>query len=322
MYTTNKQKRHFTMKIAENITYLTAIQDDTRIRIFRRTFPDMEDFAGMYVDAYAIISERYVVICDTLLCPNDMQAVMENVRPELATGRQLLVINSHADWDHAWGNCYFTGRQNAPLLAHHHCRERLQSAEAQAELAAYQKRDTTFRNVALTAPTLTFAHDLTLYGGDLTLTLFPAPGHTSDSCALWIPELRLLLAFDSLEAPFPLLESAAGVQPLMTTLQRFLALEPLHVLCSHSTADNTLIHKNLGYMQTLVRRTLQLTHRPTEAELEHGSALIASPFAEFGEEDDGTGTSAFYRQAHENNIRFIINAEIPKENPSRELPLS
>jgi glyoxylase-like metal-dependent hydrolase (beta-lactamase superfamily II) len=303
------------MKIAENITYLAAIQGDTRIRTFRRTFPDMEGFAGMYVDAYAIISERYVVICDTLLCPDDMQVVMENVRPELATGRQLLVINSHADWDHAWGNSYFTGRQNAPLLAHRHCRERLQSAEAQAELAVYQKHNTTFRNVALTAPTLTFTHDLTLYGGDLTLTLFPAPGHTADSCALWIPELRLLLAFDSIEAPFPVLESAAGVQPLMTTLHRFLALEPLHVLCSHSAADSALVHKNLDYIQTLVRRTLQLTHRPTDAEMVYGSALIGSPFAEFGEGDE-TGTSAFYRQAHEENIRFIIKAEIPKENPS------
>jgi glyoxylase-like metal-dependent hydrolase (beta-lactamase superfamily II) len=284
------------------------MQGDTRIRIFRRTFPNMEGFAGMHVDAYAIISERSVVICDTLFCPDDMQAVMENVRPELATGRQLFVINSHADWDHAWGNCYFTGKQNAPLLAHHLCRERLLSIETQVELAAYQKRDTTFRNVALTAPTLTFTHDLTLHGGDLTLTLFSAPGHTADSSALWIPELRLLLAFDSLEAPFPLLESATGVQPLMTTLQHFLALEPLHVLCSHSAADNTLIHKNFGYMQTLVRRTAQLAHRPTDTELKHGSAIIASPFAEFAEEQNETGASAFYRQAHEDNIRFIMQA--------------
>jgi glyoxylase-like metal-dependent hydrolase (beta-lactamase superfamily II) len=306
------------MNLSETLICLPAIHGDTRIRIFRRTFPDMEEFAGMYVDAYAIISERYVVICDTLLCPADMETVMTNVRPELATGRQLLVINSHADWDHAWGNGYFTGQQSAPILAHHHCRTRLLSTEAQTELAAYQKREATFRNVTLTTPTLTFTHALTLYGGDLTLSLFPAPGHTSDSCALWIPELRLLLAFDSIEAPFPLLESAAGVQPLMTTLQRFLTLEPLHVLCSHSTADSALVRKNLDYMQKLVHRTLQLTYRPTDAELEHGSALIDSPFAEFSEGNNGTGLSAFYRQAHEENIRFIISAKTPKESSSRE----
>lgn len=310
------------MKLSEHITRLLPIDNDTRIRIFRRTFPDMKEFAGMYVDAYAVISERYVVICDTLLCPDDMQIVMENVRPELASGRQLLVVNSHADWDHAWGNSYFTGRQNAPLLAHHHCRERLQSTEAQTELAAYQQRDITFRNVTLTAPTLTFTHDLTVHGGDLTLKLLPAPGHTPDSCALWIPELRLLLAFDSLEAPFPLLEDAAGVQPLITTLQRFQALEPLSVLCSHSTANSALIHKNLDYIEKLVQRCQRVLriHRPTDAELEHGSTLIGAPFAAFGGEHDETGASAFYRQAHEENIRFIMQDALNQGSKSISSP--
>ncbi len=309
------------MKLSEHITRLSPINGDTRVRIYRRSFPDMEEFAGMYVDAYSVISARYVVICDTLLCPADMQIVMENVRPELTNGRQLLVVNSHADWDHAWGNSYFTSRQNAPLLAHHHCRERLQSAEAQVELTAYQQRDATFRNVTLTAPNLTFTHDLTIHGGDLTPTLFPAPGHTSDSCALWIPELRLLLAFDSLEAPFPLLENATGVQPLMTTLQRFQTLEPLHVLCSHSKADNALIHKNIDYMQNLEQlcRRLLLTHHPTDAEMEYGSTLIGAPFAEFGGEDEA-GASPFYRQAHEDNIRFIMQDALNQGSKSISSP--
>ncbi len=293
-------------QLSDTITYLPAIQGDTRIRIFRRTFPDMEEFAGMYVDAYAIISTHYVVICDTLLCPEDMETVMTTLRPELAGGRQLLVINSHADWDHSWGNGYFVGQRSAPILAHDACRTRLLSKEEQEQLTAYQKREATFHNVTLTPPTLTFTHDLALYGDDLTFTLFPAPGHTIDSSALWIPELRLLLAFDAIEAPFPLLESADGVQLLMATLQRFLALDPLHVLCSHSTADSALIRKNLDYIQTLVQRAAQITHRPTAAELEHASTLIASPFAEFSH--DETDASAFYRQAHEENIRSILRS--------------
>lgn len=296
------------MTTTDAITCLPAINGDARVRIFRRAFPDMEEFSGMYVDSYVVISQRYVVICDTLLCPADMQTVMEHIRPELTNGRLLLVINSHADWDHVWGNGYFTG---TPLLAHQHCRVRLHSEEAKEELLTYQKRSALFRTVVLTAPTLTFTHGLTLHGGDLTLELFPGPGHSSDSSALWIPELRLLLAFDSIEAPFPLLENATSVQPLISTLQRFLALEPQHVLCSHSKmADDALIRKNLAYMQKLEQRcrTLLLTHHPTGTELEHASELIASPFAEFGAEENGTPASAFYRQAHEDNIRSIIKA--------------
>ncbi len=296
------------MPLAEPIISLPALRNDTRIRIFRRAFPALEELAGMYVDAYVIVTARYVVICDTLLCPADMAFVMEQVRPLLTPGRQLLVINSHADWDHTWGNSYFTGENSTPLLAQQHCRVRMQSPEAQAELVAYQKRDTLFQQVVLTAPTLTFTHGMTLYGGDLTLELFPAPGHSSDSSALWIPELRLLLAFDALEAPFPLLENAASVQPLIGTLQRFLTLQPQQVLCSHSTADNALIHTNMAYIETLLQgcRTLLLTHHPTDAELEHVSELMASPYAAFGAVEDGTPAAAFYHQAHEDNIRFIM----------------
>ena len=297
-------------------TKITTYDNDMRIRIFRRAFPAMEEFAGMHVDAYALFSEHYVIICDTLLCPADMEFVMETVRPEVVARRQLLVLNSHADWDHIWGNGYFSGRQSVPILAHQHCRARIQSEEAQAELAAYQKRDTIFQEVVLTAPTLTFTHGLTVHGGDLTFELFPAPGHTSDSCALWIPELRLLLAFDSLEAPFPLLEDAASVQPLITTLQHFLALQPQHVLCSHSKlADSTLIQKNLDYVQNLEERcrTLLLTRHPDTTELEHASDLIMVPCTESAVEKDGTPASAFYRHAHENNIRFIMQSVMHRQ---------
>ena len=86
-----------TMAPSEQIISLPALQDDTRIRIFRRTFPPMEEFADMHVDAYVIVTERSVVICDTLLSPADMAFVMQHTRPDLTTGRQLLVLNSHAE---------------------------------------------------------------------------------------------------------------------------------------------------------------------------------------------------------------------------------
>jgi glyoxylase-like metal-dependent hydrolase (beta-lactamase superfamily II) len=325
------------MASSVQIISVPALQDDTRIRIFRRTFPPLEEFADMHVDAYVIVTARSVVICDTLLCPADMAFVMQHTRPALATGRHLLVLNSHADWDHTWGNCYFTGNNHAPILAQRLSRTRLQSAEAQAELLAFQQRDTLFQHVALTPPTLTFGgvdargdgdaraytiaplqqpiitDGLTLHGGDLTLELFPAPGHSSDSSALWIPELRLLLAFDSIEAPFPLLENAQSVQPLINTLERFLALHPQHILCSHSkTADAALIHNNLAYIQKLVQRchTLLLNHQPSDAEMEHPSELLASPFVEFAGEVDGTPAATFYQQAHEDNIRSILQSAI------------
>ena len=45
-------------------------------------------------------------------------------------GREVLVVNSHADWDHPWGNNYFTGERRATIIGHELCRARMQSQEA------------------------------------------------------------------------------------------------------------------------------------------------------------------------------------------------
>src|SRR5215831_18367370 len=135
---------------------------DSRIRIFRRSLSVVEPYELMDVDTYVVITTRYVVICDTLLCPEDMAALMQEVRGELQ-GRQLLVVNSHADWDHCWGNGYFSGADAAPIIAHERTRAHLLSEAARSQLADYQ-RFPIFRNVVLAPPTVTFTQQMTLYG--------------------------------------------------------------------------------------------------------------------------------------------------------------
>src|SRR5690242_17807017 len=167
------------MATTEGIICLPDMSGDGRVRVFRRPLADLEEFAGMEVDAYVIITDRYLVVLDTLLCPEDMAVVMHEMQNALP-GRLLLVVNSHADWDHSWGNAYFTAQHPAPIIAHEHCRTRLESEEARAELADYQRRYPVFQNVALVSPTLTFSSTMTIHGGDLTITLLPAPGHHTD----------------------------------------------------------------------------------------------------------------------------------------------
>jgi glyoxylase-like metal-dependent hydrolase (beta-lactamase superfamily II) len=296
------------MSTAEGIISVPDMSGDQRVRVFRRPLTDLEEFAGMEVGAYVIITHRYLIVLDTLLCPEDMVAVMGEAQDALA-GRQLLVVNSHADWDHSWGNAYFTTQHAAPILAHQHCRTRLESVEAKTELADYQRRYPVFQNVVLVPPTLTFSSTMTIHGGDLTIALFSAPGHSTDHIAAWIPELHLLLAFDAVEQPIPIIDTSVGVQPMFTTLERFLALEPQRVLCSHGkTTSIALVKENLAYLRTIERRsrTLLEKHRPTQAELEHASTLINYPLAEviagFSEPIDCT----FYGWAHNNNVRCVL----------------
>src|SRR5260370_33241995 len=112
----------------EGVFFVPEMSTDERVRVFRRSLGEMEDFSGIEVDAYVVITERYVVVCDTMLCPKDAAVMIQMVQGAL-TSRELLVVNSHADWDHVWGNKYFTGRHAAPIIAHEHSPAPAQSQE-------------------------------------------------------------------------------------------------------------------------------------------------------------------------------------------------
>ncbi|HLZ57451.1 MAG TPA: MBL fold metallo-hydrolase [Ktedonosporobacter sp.] len=294
------------MPTSEGVFEVPEISGDERVRVFRRTLAATDTFDGVEADAYVVITDRYVIVCDTLFCPEDMAVVMDEVRHEL-TGRQLLVINSHADWDHAWGNNYFSAF--TPIIGHDFTRIRLLSEEAQGQLQDYQRRSPLFQNVVLTPPTITFSRALTLYGGDLTLKLLKAPGHTSDHIAIWLPESRLVLAFDAAEYPLPLLESARSVQMMLSTLQRFLLLQPERILCSHGkTTSITTVQANLDYLREIERRcrTFLADHHPSSTDLEQAALLINYPFDEVVGDIHEPIDREFYAAAHEENVRYIM----------------
>ena len=297
------------MSLSEQPLLVTHMSNDPRIRVFRRVFaPGSTE--QMEVDAFVVITTRYVVVLDTLLCPEDMEIVMQEVR-DAHVGRELLVVNSHADWDHCWGNNYFTGENAAPIIAHDHCFTRLNSEEEKAGLLEFQQRYPYFQHVVLTPPTLTFPDKLTIYGGDLTLELFSAPGHHPDHIAAWIPEIRLLLAFDAAEKPLPLIGNAESFQNMRDTLEGFVALQPERVLCAHGkTIDIGIVKQNLEYMHEIEQRGRKLlaTHSLTDTELEHAASLLHYSF------DDVLGTTGeineadheFYTWAHERNVRYVL----------------
>ena len=293
---------------SDGVFLVPEMSTDPGVRVFRRSFSGLQGFEGFEVDAYAVSTDHYVVILDTMLCPEDVAVMMKSLQNDLA-GREILCVNSHADWDHAYGNGYFTGTHATSIIAHDHCWTRLQSEEARRELADFQNQHPIFANVTLVAPTITFAQGLTIHGGDLTIELLPAPGHHLDHIVAWIPELRLLLAFDAVEKPFPLIENAAGAPYMFATLERLLALQPQRVLCSHGgTTSPELVQENLAYLREIEQRchVILQTYRPNGVELAHPSELINYPFDEAIAGVTGPIDRTFYSQAHEDNIRYIL----------------
>src|SRR5690348_9033793 len=91
---------------------ITALQDG----IYLATRPLSET---MVVRAALLLGRRRSLVIDTLLCPEDMAPLLAIVARH---GRPVVVVNTHSDWDHCWGNAAFPG---APIVGHRLCRERI-----------------------------------------------------------------------------------------------------------------------------------------------------------------------------------------------------
>lgn len=181
------------------------------VRILPNTGWDEWIWAFQYkriVTNYAVISARYVVLIDTLVNQTTAGAMLSAIHDALRDGRQLLVINTHADWDHCWGNAAFAGpgaRQQAPIIGHRLCRERMVSAEAQIELGQMQADyPQTFDEVRVAPPTLTFDGQFVIDGDDLSFELIPTPGHTPDHVSVYVPKFARSLPATPLKHHCPL----------------------------------------------------------------------------------------------------------------------
>ena len=140
---------------------------------------------------------RDLWIVDTLINPRTAAAMLAIAQERLGEDRQLLVVNTHADWDHCWGNQLFAGPaplHPAPIVASRRCAEQFRSPEAEPFLREMQEREPArFGEVRYAPPTVLFDERLTIDGGDLTLDLFATPGHSPDHIAVYIPEIGAVL---------------------------------------------------------------------------------------------------------------------------------
>ena len=275
---------------------------DSRIRSFN---------ASDLVDLFTITTERYLIIFDTGNAPEQMQELMEYVQADLK-GRQLLVINSHQHYDHTWGNALFAknGLYPAPIIGHEKSVSLLKE-DPQEALGFLQEQQATrafLSNVKIIPPTLSFSERFKIDGGDLTLELFPTPGHSSDHVSAWIPELKTILAADTAEHPIPY--SADGsIKQLEQDLRYLKSLQPELVLpCHGGTISPALIDRNLHYFKTLREKIAGV--KSLEGILpEDAPTHIQWTFEEAMQDIglDAREFSDFYRGLHSQNIQAILN---------------
>src|SRR5579864_464533 len=132
------------------------------------------------VRALLVRGDAFWLLVDTLGRPGDLAPVADEVA---RSGKPLLIVNSHADWDHWWGNAAFPG---APVLATRAAAKR-QRREGKRELERMARKEpAVFGGFALRPATVAFEGVLRLDLGGVGVELHPLPGHTHDQVVAYL----------------------------------------------------------------------------------------------------------------------------------------
>jgi len=194
-----------------------------------------------------IVGSKRAVIWDSLSHPRDMQPVQS-----LLPSNDWALVYSHADWDHVWGTAGLPF-QGKTIIGHAECLARF-SNDAPAELDAKRAAEPgRWNEVVLIAPTVTFQNAMSLDLGNLVLHLHHLPGHTLDCIVGFIPEWGILLAGDTVETPFPVINADSPVEQWIAALQNWERDDRVQrIIPAHGKiGGRELLRQNLDYLQNL-----------------------------------------------------------------------
>ena len=204
------------------------------------------------VTAGAIITEEGVVMVDTLPFPHETREILGFLRGE-QLGDVRYVINTHFHTDHVYGSYLFP---QAEVVAHEGCRQALEEY-GEKSLAEAKLHTPALAEVRLRLPTLTFAEEMLLHMGNMTLHLMHLPGHTADSAGVYVEEDRVLLAGDAV-MPIPYIAWGDG-EDFIRSLRRVRSLALDSIVQGHGEvllrgeikAD---IDRSIAYLEDIYRR--------------------------------------------------------------------
>ena len=232
---------------------------------------ELDDFD---VRSAVIVGSTRAAVWDTLAHPAQMSPV-----GDLVSGMPLLVVYSHADWDHVWGTRGV--RLPEEIVAHELAGKRF-AADVPEKLEEKRRaQPRVWDDVELLPPTRLFRDKLSIDLGGATLELHHLPGHTADSIVGWIPEWGIWLAADAVETPLPVVNDGAAVPGWIDELTRWADIDSLtHVIPSHGRlGGRDLLKENIAYLQSLTQG---------------------------GDEPPGDALRPFYRDTHNRNVQAML----------------
>jgi glyoxylase-like metal-dependent hydrolase (beta-lactamase superfamily II) len=188
------------------------------------------------------------VVWDTLSHPRDMACL----RP-LVADRELVIVYSHADWDHVWGTAGLP-YEGAQVVGHVSCAARFDEDVPRTLQAKRAAEPGAWDEVRLVPPTVVFTREHVLEIGSLTVTVSHLPGHTADAAVAFIEQRGVLLMGDTAETPLPVVPSRAAVPGWIAGLRRWEADPRIRVVVpAHGRIGGVeILRRNIDYLERLL----------------------------------------------------------------------
>ena len=195
------------------------------------------DFYGGDVNSFVLETEHFVFLIDSAV--NSARTAIRKALKETALDRKkLMVLNTHAHWDHASLNGYLKERYGAIILGHP---KALELCDKEKQYDVIYRRYGSESSVYWDEFAYPAQPDSFLYGGEcfeddgFKLHVIPTPGHSDDSLSFFEENSGLLFVGDAVQgsgfdgnAPF-----YCDAQAYITSIRKLMALNPKSVFCGH-----------------------------------------------------------------------------------------
>ena len=192
---------------------------------------------------YLIKGDKRLYLCDTHLGSDSMEFVKNYIAKNDLENKELVIFNSHSDYDHNWGNFVFSDN----LIIGHELN--LERFKLRGEYDFEMKNDFKNGKVDLAYPNLTFKKRLSF--ADDEIEFIYLPGHTIDSAICLDKKDSTVYVGDLVEIPIPMI-LWENIEIFIESLEYLKEMSVERYIASHSgIVDEKDIDGNLDYLKKL-----------------------------------------------------------------------
>ncbi|MDH4215094.1 MAG: MBL fold metallo-hydrolase [Candidatus Thorarchaeota archaeon] len=233
-------------------------------------------------NVYIVFGPEHTFILDTHLGPDSMKYVLQEIEERTTEELPIVIFNSHADYDHYWGNCAF---DNANIVGHELCKERI-IAESEGDLIkhANEKKG----EIVIVPPNITFQENLRFEKDGVIF--FYTPGHKLDSASCYDEKDRVLFVGDNVESPLPYLNHP-NFDQYIQTLESYLKFDSSLIIAGHDPPlkNTDLIQRNIDYLLNFKEWRIDLSSMETSElhrHIEHNLESIRDELMRSGQKKE------------------------------------